>query len=286
PGPNAPGAVPMPATTPRACSPRPGFRRAPRGCWKNRFPCATGIRASLPAPSAWKAAGGTATTPVATITSSRPRRDSAPGPSPRWASREAGCCTAGSREPPRSAHASPWERPWPRRRCCRNRGHGRAHKGQDGSPMSAGGLPHGVAPDTPGAHVPRIVSMRARLRGAANEDLQVDAPAYAELHCLSDFTFLRGAASAEELFERAARCGYEALAITDECSLAGIVRARDAAKITGLHLVVGAEFRLEDGLRLVLLVEDRTGYSQLCRLITVARRAAVKGEYRLGRVDV
>src|SRR5690606_914628 len=103
---------------------------------------------------------------------------------------------------------------------------------------------------------------------------------------LSDFTFLRGAASAEELFERAKRCGYEALAITDECSLAGIVRARDAAEVTGIHLVVGAEFRLDDGLCLVLLVENRAGYSQLCRLITVARRAADKGEYRLGRADV
>ncbi|MFC3717470.1 error-prone DNA polymerase [Luteimonas soli] len=128
--------------------------------------------------------------------------------------------------------------------------------------------------------------MRERLRGAANDDPHGDAPAYAELHCLSDFTFLRGAASAEELFERAARCGYEALAVTDECSLAGIVRARDAAEVTGIHLVVGAEFRLDDGLRLVLLVENRAGYSQLCRLITVARRAAEKGEYRLGRADV
>jgi error-prone DNA polymerase len=148
------------------------------------------------------------------------------------------------------------------------------------------GLPPGVAPDTPGAHVPRIVRMRERLRGAANDDPHGDAPAYAELHCLSDFSFLRGAASAEELFERATHCGYEALAITDECSLAGIVRARDAAEVTGIHLVVGAEFRLDDGLRLVLLVENRAGYSQLRRLITVARRAAVKGEYRLGRADV
>src|SRR3546814_4035156 len=128
--------------------------------------------------------------------------------------------------------------------------------------------------------------MRERLRGAANDDPHGDAPAYAELHCLSDSSFLRGAASAEELFERATRCGYEALAITDECSLAGIVRARDAAEVNGIHLVVGAEFRLDDGLRLVLLVEDRTGFSQLCRLITVARRAAEQGEYRLGRADV
>ncbi|MGY1459612.1 error-prone DNA polymerase [Luteimonas sp. A534] len=111
-------------------------------------------------------------------------------------------------------------------------------------------------------------------------------PAYAELHCLSDFSFLRGAASAEELFTRAAQCGYEALAITDECSLSGIVRAHEAAKITGVKLIVGAEFRLEDGLRLVLLVENAMGYTQLCRLITTARRAAPKGDYRLSRTDV
>ena len=50
-------------------------------------------------------------------------------------------------------------------------------------------------------------------------------PAYAELHCLSAFSFLRGASEPGELFERAATLGYEALAITDECSLAGVVRA-------------------------------------------------------------
>ncbi|MGY0650456.1 error-prone DNA polymerase [Luteimonas sp. A537] len=111
-------------------------------------------------------------------------------------------------------------------------------------------------------------------------------PAYAELHCLSDFSFLRGAASAEELFTRAAQCGYEALAITDECSLSGIVRAHEAAKISGVKLVVGAEFRLDDGLRLVLLVENAVGYAQLCRLITVARRAVPKGGYRLSRTDI
>ena len=112
------------------------------------------------------------------------------------------------------------------------------------------------------------------------------APACAELHCLSDFSFLRGAASAEELFTRAAQCGYEALAITDECSLSGIVRAHQAAKLAGVKLVVGAEFRLDDGLRLVLLVENMAGYAQLCRIITIARRAAPKGGYRLSRRDI
>ncbi len=108
---------------------------------------------------------------------------------------------------------------------------------------------------------------------------------YAELHCLSDFSFGRGASSARELFERAKACGYRALAITDECSLAGIVRAWQAANETGLQLLVGAEFQLEDGPKLVLLCENRQGYAALCRLITRGRRASAKGSYRLTRAD-
>jgi len=107
--------------------------------------------------------------------------------------------------------------------------------------------------------------------------------AYAELHCLSNFTFLRGAAHPEELVTRAAALGYEALALTDECSVAGVVRAHTAAKGLDLQLIIGSEFRLADGLRLVLLAQNRRGYGQLCRLITDGRRAAPKGEYRLTR---
>jgi error-prone DNA polymerase len=119
---------------------------------------------------------------------------------------------------------------------------------------------------------------------AAN-DPGVLPPAYAELHCLSDFSFLRGASCAEALFTRAASCGYEALAITDECSLAGIVRALMASEVTGIRLIVGSEFELDDGLRLVLLVQTQEGYAHLCRLITQARRAAAKGEYLITRKD-
>jgi error-prone DNA polymerase len=56
----------------------------------------------------------------------------------------------------------------------------------------------------------------------------VSPPAYAELHCLSNFTFLRGASHPEELVERADELGYRALAVTDECSVAGVVRAAGA----------------------------------------------------------
>jgi error-prone DNA polymerase len=115
----------------------------------------------------------------------------------------------------------------------------------------------GVIHDSPGGRPPRAweVAQRLGLR-AANDDMAPHPaagaddglPAYAELHCVSDFSFLRGASDAASLFERAKRCGYSALAITDECSLAGIVRALEASEATGLPLVVGSEFVLVDGL--------------------------------------
>src|SRR5262245_35661464 len=104
---------------------------------------------------------------------------------------------------------------------------------------------------------------------------------YAELHCVSNFTFLRGASHPGELVERAKALGYAALALTDECSLAGVVRAHAAAREAGLPLVVGSELRLCDGPALVVLAESRAGYGALARLITKGRRAAPKGQYRL-----
>jgi error-prone DNA polymerase len=111
-------------------------------------------------------------------------------------------------------------------------------------------------------------------------------PAYAELHCLSNFTFLRGASHPEELVQRAAALGYSALALTDECSVAGAVRAHVAAKVCGLKLIVGTEAGFDDGTRLVLLATDRRSYAALCSLITVGRRRAKKGGYALSRSDV
>ncbi len=69
-------------------------------------------------------------------------------------------------------------------------------------------------------------------------------PAYAELHCRSNFTFLTGASHPQELAGRAQMLGYTALAITDECSLSGVVRAHTQARRLGLHLIVGAQMRL------------------------------------------
>ena len=111
-------------------------------------------------------------------------------------------------------------------------------------------------------------------------------PAYAELHCLSNFSFLRGASHAEELVGRAVELGYAALAVTDECSLAGIVRAHVAAKKGGIKLLVGSEIRFEDGLKLVLLAPDRRAYGALASLITMGRRRAKKGAYSLSRRDL
>ena len=106
-------------------------------------------------------------------------------------------------------------------------------------------------------------------------------PGYAELHCLSNFSFQRGASHPKELVARAAQLGYQALALTDECSVAGVVRAWEAAKECGLHLIVGSEFVWGD-LRLVALARDAQGWGNLCEFITAARAAAPKGQYHVG----
>ncbi|MDN3518821.1 error-prone DNA polymerase [Aquisalimonas lutea] len=110
--------------------------------------------------------------------------------------------------------------------------------------------------------------------------------AYAELHCLTNFTFLRGASHPEELVERAAALGYRALAVTDECSVAGAVRAHQAAREHGLQLVIGTELRLDDGPAVVLLAPHRQAYAQLSALISLGRTQADKGSYRLRRSEI
>ena len=121
-----------------------------------------------------------------------------------------------------------------------------------------------------------------------------ELPAYAELHCRSNFSFLSAASHPGELVARATQLGYEAIAITDECSVAGVVRAHEEAKRQreqgrSIHLVIGSEFTLdaagqEPGCRLVLLAMNREGYAQLSGLITLGRRRCAKGSYAL-RID-
>ncbi|UUY07718.1 error-prone DNA polymerase [Pseudomonas sp. J452] len=118
------------------------------------------------------------------------------------------------------------------------------------------------------------------------KDLEQSPSQYAELHCLSNFSFQRGASSAEELFLKARRLGYRALAITDECSLAGIVRAWQASKSAGVALITGTEVRLVEGVQLVLLASSLAGYQRICALITQGRRRSAKGTYELHQSDL
>jgi error-prone DNA polymerase len=111
-------------------------------------------------------------------------------------------------------------------------------------------------------------------------------PEYAELHCLSNFSFLRGASHPEELVAEAAALGYRGIAITDECSVSGAVRAHLAAREHGIRLIIGAEFNLTEGEQLVLLAPDRAAYGQLSSLITRARRRSPKGSYQLAIDDL
>jgi error-prone DNA polymerase len=122
-------------------------------------------------------------------------------------------------------------------------------------------------------------------------DLPAALPGYAELQCQSNFSFLQGASHPEELAARAAELGYAALALTDECSLAGVVRAHMEAKAQKLPLIIGATFQLRAApdaapLGLTLLAQTREGYGNLSELITLARTRAPKGEYRLAPEDL
>ncbi|RYF61312.1 MAG: error-prone DNA polymerase [Comamonadaceae bacterium] len=112
-------------------------------------------------------------------------------------------------------------------------------------------------------------------------------PEYVELRCVSNFTFLRGASRPDELVERAKELGYQALAITDECSMAGVVRAHVAAKEVGLPLLLGSQFCIrprdesEAPFTLVVLAQNLNGYGNLCAFITKLRRSSEKGTYHL-----
>jgi error-prone DNA polymerase len=109
---------------------------------------------------------------------------------------------------------------------------------------------------------------------------------YAELWCKTNFSFLEGASSAADLVGTAAQQGYRALAITDRQSLAGIVRAHQAAKTAGLKLLIGAEMTPTDGAPVVLLAMNLEGYRNLSRLITRGRRNAEKGQCLLNVSDI
>ena len=108
--------------------------------------------------------------------------------------------------------------------------------------------------------------------------------AYAELLACSNFTFQHGAAHAVEMVKRAKELGYAAISIVDDCTFAGIVRAHEAALEAGIPLIIGSRFTLS-GARIVLLAPTQSAYSQICELISRARRSSVKGSYSLARED-
>jgi error-prone DNA polymerase len=109
---------------------------------------------------------------------------------------------------------------------------------------------------------------------------------YAELHCLTNFSFLEAASHPEELVAQADELGYAALAITDVSTLAGVVRANTAAKDRAIKILVGSEIRPTDAPPVVLWATDRTGYGNLCQLITRGRRRAAKGQCEITRNDI
>ncbi|WP_024921355.1 MULTISPECIES: error-prone DNA polymerase [unclassified Afipia] len=109
---------------------------------------------------------------------------------------------------------------------------------------------------------------------------------YSELQVTSHFSFLRGASSCEELFAQAAMLGIEALAIVDRNSLAGIVRAHEAAKVTGVRLIVGCRLDLRDGMSLLVYPTDRPAYARLCRLLSLGKKRGGKAQCHLSREDV
>ncbi|MBB4658410.1 error-prone DNA polymerase [Parvularcula dongshanensis] len=109
---------------------------------------------------------------------------------------------------------------------------------------------------------------------------------YCELQCTSHFSFLRGASSCEELFAQAAMLGLPALGVVDRNSVAGLVRAHEAAKVTGVRAVLGCRLDLDNGTSLLVYPQDKPAWSRLCRLLTIGKRRAGKGACDLGWEDV
>ena len=109
---------------------------------------------------------------------------------------------------------------------------------------------------------------------------------YAELHCLTNFTFSHGASHPEELVKTAASLGYKALAITDRCSFSGLVKAYESGKAHNLKVICGTELVCEDGMKLILLASNLLSYQQISYLITKSRLRKGKGDYQIFKEDL
>ena len=114
----------------------------------------------------------------------------------------------------------------------------------------------------------------------------MSGPRYAELQATSHFSFLRGASSCEELFSQAALAGIEAVAVCDHNTVAGIVRAHEAAKVTRVRLIVGCRLDLTDGTGILVYPLDRAGYGRLCRLLSLGKTRAGKGACKIDWADL
>jgi error-prone DNA polymerase len=109
---------------------------------------------------------------------------------------------------------------------------------------------------------------------------------YAELQVTTHFSFLRGASSAQELFQTAKELGIEAVGVVDRNSLAGIVRALEASRDTCLRLVVGCRLDLQDGMSILVYPTDKAAYSRLTRLLTLGKGRGGKNNCILHLDDV
>ena len=109
---------------------------------------------------------------------------------------------------------------------------------------------------------------------------------YAELDVTTNFSFLRGASSPVEMVLRASELGMHAIAITDHNSLAGVVRAHEEAKEAKMKLLIGARLTLVDSPDVLIWAPDRQSYASLCRLLTLGKRRAAKGECQLSLADL
>jgi error-prone DNA polymerase len=171
------------------------------------------------------------------------------------------------------------------------RGKGKTHPAKEAADLRTAELAdRGRPAGRTGSNADAAAEARPPTTDGAAEGPPSPAPAppcgYAELHAVSNFSFLRGASHPDELVVRARELGYAACAVTDAASLAGIVRAHVKAKEIGLPLVVGAEVSPHDAAAAVLLATDRAAYGRLCRLLTVGRRRAPKGRCDLGLDDL
>ncbi len=116
-------------------------------------------------------------------------------------------------------------------------------------------------------------------------------PAYAELQTYTHYSFLRGASAPEDMIQRAVKLDYQAIAITDECSVSGIVKAHVEAKKYGLQLIIGSQMLITPenhtpAFNLIILAMNKNGYGNLCELITVGRTRAEKGSYLIRPEDI